>query len=106
MPSTHIQGRNLEYAVRRELKKQGYVVFRCAGSRPVDLIAIKHRQILLVECKAGLNPYLTRQQMNRILDISKKVGASVLLVVRRKHQKIQWFEIKGNGIVESIQVTS
>lgn len=71
MPSTHTQGRNLEYAVRKHLKKQGYVVFRCAGSRPVDIIAIKHGQILLVECKAGLNPYLSQQQMNYILDISK-----------------------------------
>jgi Holliday junction resolvase len=101
MPSTHQQGRQLEYAVRRVLKAKGYVVFRCAGSRPVDLIAMKNNQILLIECKTGLHPHLSPKQMNRILDISKKVRAVPLLVVRRKYRGMQWFQITDSGIKES-----
>jgi len=41
MPSRKTKGRLLEYAVRRKLRSMGYYVFRCAGSRPVDLIAMK-----------------------------------------------------------------
>jgi Holliday junction resolvase len=101
MPSTHQQGRQLEYAVRRRLKTHGYVVFRCAGSRPIDLIAMKGGTILLIECKTGLNPHLSSKQMNYILDISKKVRAIPLLVVRRKYRGMRWFQIKEGGVEES-----
>ena len=101
MPTTQQQGRNLEYAVRRKLRKLGYTVFRCAGSRPVDLIAITKHRILLVECKTGLNPHLTQKQMTRILDISKKVRAVVMLVIRRKYREMQWFHITEEGIKAS-----
>jgi Holliday junction resolvase len=101
MPSTHQQGRQLEYTVSRLLKTIGYTVFRCAGSRPVDLIAIKDGNILLIECKTGLNPHLSTKQMNRILDISNKVGAMPLLVVRRKFRRMRWFQITDSGIKES-----
>lgn len=67
MPSNYAKGRNLEYSVRERLKTFGYVVFRCAGSRPVDLIAIREDRILLVECKAGLNPYLPSRQLRQLV---------------------------------------
>lgn len=45
-------GTVFEYAVRNKLRNDGYEVFRSAGSKTkVDLIAIKHGQILLVQCK-------------------------------------------------------
>ena len=101
MPSTHQQGRQLEYTVRRYLKTLGYTVFRCAGSRPVDLIAMKDGTTLLIECKTGLHPHLSAKQMNRIRDISKQVRAMPLLVVRRKYHGMQWFQITDSGIKES-----
>jgi hypothetical protein len=39
--------------------------------------------------------------MNRILDISKQVGAVPLLVVRRKYRRMQWFQITICGVEES-----
>ena len=89
MPSNYAKGRNLEYSVRERLKGLGYMVFRCAGSRPVDLIAIKDGGILLVECKAGLNPFLSSKQSNNIIDISKRVKATPILAVRKKHKGIR-----------------
>ena len=48
-----IKGRRLEWKARDELRKEGYLVVRSAGSRtPIDLIAIGLNKILLVQVKA------------------------------------------------------
>jgi len=96
MVSNYSKGRNLEYSVRERLKGLGYTMFRCAGSRPVDLIAIKESKMLLVECKTSLNPFLSPNQLNHILEISKKVKATPILAVRKKHREIKWFKIDKN----------
>jgi len=100
MSSNVRRGRTLEYAVRERLRDTGYVVFRCAGSRPVDLIAFKDKQVLLVECKAGLNPYISPMQSNLILEISKDVGATPVLVVRRRYKGMRWFKMNEHRIEE------
>ena len=101
MTSNYFKGRNLEYSVREQLKGRGYVVFRCAGSRPVDLIAIKAGKILLVECKTGLNPFLSPNQSNHILEISKNANAIPILVVRKRYRGIRWFEMTEQNIKET-----
>ena len=98
MVSNYSKGRNLEYSVKERLKGLGYMVFRCAGSRPVDLIAIKEGKILLVECKTGLNPFLSPKQSNHILEISKNSNATPILAVRKKHREIRWFEVTEQNI--------
>ena len=100
MPSNYIKGRNLEYQAKEHLRTLGYTAFRCAGSRPVDLIAIRNGAILLVECKAGLKPYLSPKQSNHILEISKNVGAFPILVVRKRYRGICWFKISEQGMKE------
>lgn len=46
------KGVAFEYATRDYLHKEGYEVFRSAGSHTkVDLTAVKHEQILFVQCK-------------------------------------------------------
>jgi len=72
MPSNFSKGRGLEYVVRDRLRAEGFVVFRYAGSRPVDLIAIREGRILLVECKTGRNPYFPPNQLSHIVDGSEK----------------------------------
>ena len=94
------RGRNLEYAVRDRLRARGFVVFRCAGSRPVDLVAVKDGRILLVECKAGLHPSLPPSQLEKLLEISGRVGGSVVLAVRRRYRGIRWFEATAEGLRE------
>ena len=91
MPSRKTKGRLLEYAVRRKLRALGYYVFRCAGSRPVDLIAMKEGKTLLIECKSGLNPHLTPKQRDRILEIARIVHEEPVLVVRKKYRGLRWF---------------
>jgi Holliday junction resolvase len=101
MPSTQSKGRQLEYAVRRKLRSLGFVVFRCAGSRPVDLIAFRDGKITLVECKTGLNPHLPEQQAKRILDLAKQIRASCILTIRKKHRGIKWFKVTKQGLTET-----
>ena len=100
MPSNYAKGRTLEHAVRDRLRAEGYTVFRCAGSRPVDLVAIREGKILLVECKAEKHPSLTPKQLKHILEISEKVHGSVVLAVRRKHRGVRWYRATKRGVEE------
>lgn len=49
--NNYAKGRNFEYKVKRMLEKQGWTVFRFAGSKPLDLIGFRHGKIILIECK-------------------------------------------------------
>ena len=93
MHSRQVSGRNLEYAVQRRLKALGYIVFRCEGSRPVDIIAIKQNRIVIIECKAGKHPSIQPKQLNHILEISKIIDAIPVLAVRKKHREIKCFNM-------------
>ena len=73
------KGRRFEYRVKRHLERQGYVVFRCAASRPVDLIALKPGEPpLLVECKYGKSK-LTEADRRALLELARRAGARALL---------------------------
>jgi hypothetical protein len=59
---TYLKGYRLELNVKKALDKVGMHVFRCAGSKPIDLVAVvpyvsKH-DVIIVECKAeqDVNP--------------------------------------------------
>jgi Holliday junction resolvase len=101
MPSNVHKGRALEYSVRDRLRSLGYVVFRCAGSRPVDLIAVKHGELLLVECKAGLHPFLSTRQFRSLMEVARDAEATLLLAVRKRHRGIEWFEVTEKGLNET-----
>ena len=47
------KGRRFEYEVKRLLERQGFTVFRCASSKPLDLIAFRMGKVLICECKVG-----------------------------------------------------
>lgn len=49
--------------------------------------------MLLIECKSGFNPYLSPNQSNHIVEISKTVAATPILVVRKKHREVKWFKM-------------
>jgi len=55
-----------ELEVKKKWEAQGFVTFRCAGSKPVDLIALKMKMLpRLIECKAGKppsKPYTEKQK--------------------------------------------
>ena len=58
MPSNYVRGRMFEYTVRNKLAKHGYLSIRASSSKgtpkfqpPIDIVAIKNGEIILVECK-------------------------------------------------------
>ena len=50
--SGYSKGANFERRVRKHLEKQGWVVFRSAGSHsPADLIALRTGEVMLIQCQ-------------------------------------------------------
>ncbi|MFB3889879.1 MAG: hypothetical protein ACE14S_10345 [Candidatus Bathyarchaeia archaeon] len=45
------KGRAFEYQVKKRLLKDGYTVFRFAGSKPLDLVALRNGKVMFCECK-------------------------------------------------------
>jgi len=69
------KGRRFEYKVKKWLENAGFTVFRCAGSKPIDLIAIKKDKstvILLIECK--LSCTLPSQERQKLINLASKTG--------------------------------
>ncbi len=77
MSSKYRRGRKLEYTVRDMFKQGGYFVFRCAGSKPLDLIAVKGSETVLIEVKMG-EP--TKADFDKCRQIAKESNHEVNLI--------------------------
>ena len=87
---TYAKGRRLEYKVKKMLEDDGWFVVRCAGSKPVDLIAVGKGQILIVECKAKK---VTRQDRKKLDEILKRIDGMPIPVTGRIYWKTGWGKI-------------
>jgi len=72
------KGRRFEYKVRDRLVKAGLKVFRCAGSKPIDLIAISKNNdgkpvVLLIECKKSC--ILPERERRKLIYLAKETGS-------------------------------
>jgi len=77
--STKAKGRRFEYRVRDHFRERGYAVFRCAGSKPIDLIAIKKGEpVLLIECKSSSRG-VGKVELEKLIELGERTGARVLL---------------------------
>lgn len=77
--SKYRNGRAFEYKVRDALKARGYFVLRSAGSKsPVDLAALSHTGILLVQCKRSGR--LGIAEWNQLYELAESVKAIPLMV--------------------------
>ena len=78
MPANYRAGRDLEYASKKDLEANGYIVFRTAGSHgAADLIAFKHSEILLVQCKT--NGTLGPAERTELYGLAQLVHATALM---------------------------
>jgi len=50
MVSPQVIGKIFEYIVKLKIRRKGYLTFRCAGSRPFDILAIKEGPIYIKFC--------------------------------------------------------
>ena len=85
------RARRFEYRVKRRLEAEGYIVFRLLGSRPVDLIAFKNGEILLVECKVSRG--IGEKQKERLQKLADEIGAELILATKKKN-RIAFIKIK------------
>ena len=89
----YARGRSLEYAAKRRLQQSGFIVFRCASSKPVDLIAVKQGVVMLVECKTGLHPHISNGELAKALTLASQSGAKTVLCFRRKFHRLRFYEV-------------
>ena len=83
MPSSrYARGRLKEYRVKAELERRGYLVFRCAGSKPVDLIAFRRGlPPIFVEVRYGERP---RKPSPEVEEKIAEVGGKYVVVLLKK----------------------
>ena len=62
MGTNYQAGRRLEWQIRAEYQKDGYIVARTAGSKsPVDLVAWNDKEIIFIQCKYGSKPTIPKK---------------------------------------------
>ena len=77
------KGREFEYQTRDFFKAQNYFVLRSPRSLgPVDLVALKMNEILLIQCKvAGM--YLRPKEKEKLISLAKSIGAKAIVAYRQ-----------------------
>jgi len=74
---------SLESRVARLFRQKGYYTMVSAGSRgAADVIAIKHDEILFIQCKRNCG--LSESEKLRLLDAAFRVGAKPVVAISRK----------------------
>jgi len=70
MTTNYQRGRDTEYKVKKELEKEGYVVFRTAGSHGVaDIIAINSKVVRLIQVKRTKSDRMPVININEFLKL-------------------------------------
>jgi len=83
--SQYRKGRRFEYYIKQLYKSNGWVVIRCAASKPVDLIAFKQGLVHIIECKTKMP---TKRDRERLRELSKKIGWPIILCYKKGQQVI------------------
>ena len=85
MPASYLKGRRFEWRVRSYFESLGFVVVRAAASKPVDLVALRGGQALLIECK--YNADITRYEREQMLGLAERAGAIPILAIKKKGER-------------------
>lgn len=89
MATNYTRGSDFERRTKAQLEGFGYAVIRSAGSHsPADLVAMRHGEIVGVQCKR--NGRLYPEEWNEFVDWCEKAGAIPVLAMR---------DNRGRGIV-------
>ena len=80
--SSYYKGYILEREIKEKLSKAGFVVFRCCGSRPIDLIIVKDGKVVLCEIKKGASTNTPVET----LAISESTKLPAIYIVRKKRR--------------------
>ncbi len=94
MNRNYRKGYRFERRVKRYLEKKGYRVFRIAGSKPIDLIAIAPKRVYLIECKSRKRDI--KKTIEKLSEYSDGLLAKPLIAYRKKDNKIVFIDVE-NG---------
>lgn len=93
-------GANYERKLRDKLRKEGWIVFRSAGSHNVDLIALKTKEHILIEVKST-NKERFKTNINQkskeqfdLLNAYAQQGFNVYYYIWWKGKKMDWQKFK------------
>ena len=81
-------GYMLECELRERFRRGGFIVFRCAGSKPVDLILVRDGRVILVEAKRN-GPKKVPVEAVAMAEKTKLP----LIYVCRKRRKTYWSHV-------------
>ena len=88
----YARGKQFEYKTRDHLADNGYWVMLSPGSKsPVDIVAIKPRQVLFVQCKIGGT--LLPTAWNELFDAAAAAGATPVMAERPGRGRIAYWEL-------------
>lgn len=76
------KGYLFERRVKKYLEKKGFRVFRLAGSKPADLIAMKQNKVYIIECK--IEERMRRSAAEKIQELSRGTPAKPVIALRIK----------------------
>jgi Holliday junction resolvase len=87
---TYVKGRAFEYQVKKLLESQGFIVFRCASSKPLDLVAFRMGKVLVCECKTSS---VSKKDKEKLGEWSVKLGFPVSLFTKvNSNVQVEVFE--------------
>ena len=93
---SYAKGRRFEWAVRDLLETRGWIVFRAARSKPVDLIAMKNGQALLIECK--YDSPITKDRKKLLIELAERAGARPILAKKRRYERgLKLIDLRDGG---------
>ncbi len=89
------KGYRFEHRVKKYLEKMGYKVFRLAGSKPIDLIAVKKggKSIYYIECKTTK---YTKRTGVKLLTITEGLPGKAVVAYRDDNNRIRFYDPREN----------
>jgi len=83
-----------ERRLRKLFEKEGFVVIKCARSRPFDLIVMKMGVVVAIEVKSE-RKNLTEPQLEMQIDLATQAGVNYVALRQMKGGKIKLSSFKG-----------
>jgi len=100
---SYSRGRRFEWLVRDLLESRGWVVVRAAGSKPVDLVALRGGRALPIECKYDAG--MPRERRELLAELARRAGARALLATKKRHERgVRLIDVESGGEISIEEV--
>lgn len=104
MNRKYAKGYRFEHRVKKYLEKKGYKVFRLAGSKPADLIAISTNKLYLIECRTHRKGI--KKTIDKMNALAEETLAVPVIAFKEGNRKIKFYHILEGKYVKDIPDTN